>query len=54
MAQWLNVNGTPTRQLANICGWALPDSGQAIDGYLHTTPRMQMDAKASLPAPAYY
>lgn len=54
MAQWLNVNGTATRQLANICGWALPDSGQAIDGYLHTTPRMQMDAKASLPAPAYY
>ena len=49
MAQWLNIAGVPERQLADICGWSIPDRA-AMVGYLHTTPQMHMDYKLLIPA----
>ena len=49
LAQWLNIAGVPERQLADICGWSIPDRA-AMVGYLHTTPQMHMDYKLLIPA----
>ena len=51
-AQLLNANGVPKHVVADICGWKLQQR-DAMDGYMHTTPSMQMEAKARLPGPSY-
>ena len=51
-AQLLNANGVPKHVVADICGWKLQQR-DAMDGYMHTTPRMQLETKARLPGPSY-
>ena len=51
-AQALNANGVPKHIVADICGWKLQQR-DAMDGYMHTTPRMQLEIKARLPGPSY-
>lgn len=51
-AQLLNANGVPRHIVADICGWKLQQR-DAMDGYMHTTPRMQLETKARLPGPSY-
>ena len=52
-AQLLNAAGVDKQQMADIGGWKLQDRGPAMEGYCHTTPRMHLTVKASLPGPSY-
>jgi hypothetical protein len=52
LAQLLHATGADDQQLADIGGWKL-ENREAMKGYCHTTPRMHLTIKASLPGPSY-